>query len=196
MKLILGLGNPGKKYQNTRHNIGFEVVNLLTEKLSLNLKLNKKFSAIIGQAKIDGQKLILSQPQKFMNLSGIVAKKLISYYNIDAQDLWVIADDVNLSLGKIKIRHKGSAGGHNGLQSVIDNLGSEEFIRIRIGIALLKTRPETAPKMETKISQKNFVLSRFTKAESKIIKKTIQKTTTIILESLKANKIEAHTYHS
>ncbi len=195
MKIILGLGNPGKKYENTRHNVGFEVVNLLAEKLSLNLKLDKKFSAKTAQSKINSTKFILTQPQKFMNLSGIVAKSLSSYYDIDAKNLWVITDDINLALGEIRIRHKGSSGNHNGLQSIIDNIKSEDFIRIRLGVASLETRPETAAKMETKISQKNFVLSRFKKAELVIIKKTIQKTITITLESLKKNKIQSHTYH-
>ena len=195
MKIIFGLGNPGKKYQNTRHNLGFRVVDFMTEKLSPNLKLNKKFSAKIIKTKIGGKKIILVKPEKFINLSGIVVKKLISYYNIEVKNLWIIIDDLNLPLGEIRIRHKGSSGGHNGLQSIIDEIKSEDFTRIRVGIAPLETRPQTAPKMENRISQKDFVLSDFEKAESKIIKKVIQKTATIILESLKTGQIKAHTYH-
>jgi len=194
MKLIIGLGNPGKNYQNTRHNVGFMTINQLAKKLDLNFKYSKKFQADIAQTKIKGDKVILIKPQNFINLSGQIVKNLISYYNIKVKDLLVISDDINLPLGEIRIRHRGKSGGHNGLQSIINYIKSENFSRIKIGVANLTGQPEIALRLN-EISKKEFVLSNFNKAELKIINKVITATSGIIIKYLKNNIIEAHTFH-
>lgn len=194
MKIIIGLGNKGEKYKNTRHNIGFQVIDYLTDKLNLNLILSKKFQAEIVKDQHERQDILLIKPQKFMNLSGMVAKKILSYYNVNTKKLIVICDDVNLPLGTIRIRKTGRAGGHNGLQSIIDHLKTDRFIRIRIGVAQLENRPSIAKKSESKISRRELVLSTFNKAEQSIINQMIKKVSSIILESIKKGDFKAHTY--
>ena len=134
MYIIVGLGNPGKQYNNTRHNIGFDVIDALamTEKIDV---LEKKHKALIGKGIIDGQKVILAKPQTFMNLSGESVSELIQYYKVDEKsELIVISDDISLDVGQIRIRKKGSAGGHNGLKSIIGHLGHDQFHRIKMGV--------------------------------------------------------------
>lgn len=130
MKLIVGLGNPGKKYENTRHNTGFLTMDKLAERL--NVKINRKaFVSSIGKA----NDVIIMKPETFMNNSGLAVRKAINYYHLDpSKDLIVVYDDLDLPVGKIRLREKGSAGGHNGIKSIISNLGTQEFCRIRVGI--------------------------------------------------------------
>lgn len=131
---IVGLGNPEKKYENTRHNIGFDVIDALAEKYSIAVR-EKGFKALFGKGVIEGQRVLLVKPQTYMNLSGESVREVTDYYKIDAEeDLIVISDDVSLEVGGIRIRKKGSAGGHNGLKNIIKHFGTENFCRIRMGV--------------------------------------------------------------
>lgn len=134
MYIIVGLGNPGKDYSNTRHNIGFDVIDKLADKEGISV-IEKKHKAIFGKGYIGAQKVILAKPQTFMNLSGESVRELIDYYKVDeTANLIVISDDISLGVGQIRIREKGSAGGHNGLKNIIAHLGHDKFIRIKMGV--------------------------------------------------------------
>lgn len=134
MYIIVGLGNPGKDYENTRHNIGFMVIDEAAGKYNISVS-EKKHKAIIGKGYIGGQKVILVKPQTYMNLSGESVRDIIDYYKIEEKtELIVISDDISLDVGQLRIRKKGSAGGHNGLKNIILHLGHDEFQRIRMGV--------------------------------------------------------------
>ena len=134
MYIIAGLGNPTAEYAHTRHNVGFEVVSILADRFDIATDYIKH-KAVCGRGVIEGNKVLLAMPQTFMNLSGESIRELVSYYKIDAaSELIVIYDDVDLPVGKIRIRPSGSAGGHNGMKNIIANLSTDEFIRIRIGV--------------------------------------------------------------
>lgn len=133
MKCIIGLGNPGKKYEKTRHNIGFMVVDELARRHNFSLS-KKKFNGIYAMENIQNEKVIVMAPQTYMNLSGEAVRPLMEYYNLDIEDILVIYDDLDLPTGKIRLRQKGGHGGHNGIRSIIANVGNKEFKRIRIGI--------------------------------------------------------------
>ena len=134
MYVIAGLGNPDKKYQNTRHNIGFDVIDALAEKYNISMN-EKKHKAICGKVMIAGEKVLLMKPQTYMNLSGESIAEVMAFYKLDpAEDLIVIFDDISLSPGNIRIRAKGSAGGHNGIKSIIAETGSSDFARIKVGV--------------------------------------------------------------
>lgn len=163
MKLIVGLGNPGEKYSKTRHNIGFEVIDMLAEDLKIS-GFREKFQGFIGEATVKDEKVYLLKPQTFMNLSGNSIKEVLKFYKIDPEeDLIVIYDDMDLDLGKLKIKVKGSPAGHNGIKSIISHIG-ENFIRLKCGIGKAKSREETV----------NFVLGRFSKEESKDVDPMIE----------------------
>ena len=131
MFIIVGLGNPSKEYEGTRHNVGFEVIDRLAEKYNISVDV-KKHRAYIGKGMIEGQKVILAKPQTYMNLSGESVRSLLDYYKIDEEgELLVIYDDVSLDNGQIRIRAKGSAGGHNGIKNIIAHLGGQVFPRDR-----------------------------------------------------------------
>jgi len=133
MFIIVGLGNPGKKYEKTRHNMGFMAVDLLAEKMAISV--NKlKFKALVGEGMLAGQRIILAKPQTFMNLSGESVREVMDYYKIPPENLLVIYDDIDVDRGLIRIRKKGSAGTHNGMRSVLPAVGTTDFPRIRIGI--------------------------------------------------------------
>lgn len=153
MYIIVGLGNPGKKYENTRHNMGFITLDLLAEKF--DIKINKiKFKALVGEGFISGHKVLLVKPQTYMNLSGNSVREVMSFYKEDIENLIVIYDDLDTPLGSIRVRKKGSAGTHNGMRSVIYDLQDDNFPRIRIGIG-----------QERKGDLVDFVIGGFTKAE-------------------------------
>src|SRR5690606_6213301 len=133
MKFFVGLGNPGIKYEGTRHNIGFTVIDRLAEKLSIQID-KQQFNADYGMDVVGDEKVILFKPLTYMNLSGEAVRSFLDYYRIDLDDMVVIYDDLDLPLGKLRLRQKGSAGGHNGVKSIIDHVGSGEFKRIRFGI--------------------------------------------------------------
>lgn len=160
MKLIVGLGNPGIKYKNTRHNIGFMFVDSVVDDAKVIMKLSAKLKAQIGFCEINGEKVCLCKPMTYMNLSGEAVKAVMKYYNISIEDILVIHDDLDLSTGRIRIRERGSCGGHNGMRSIIEQLGSSEIKRIRIGI-------------DKKDNVIDYVLSRFTKDEMENISKDL-----------------------
>lgn len=134
MYLIVGLGNPGEEYEKTRHNLGFRVVNELASRLGLK-SLKSKHQSFIGEGTIAGHKVILAEPQTFMNNSGATVRGILAWHKIDPKKLIVIYDDVDLSVGQIRVREQGSAGGHHGIESVIAHVGTSEFARVRIGIS-------------------------------------------------------------
>ena len=134
MYLVVGLGNPGEKYAHTRHNIGFDVLDALADKYHISIS-EKKHRALFGRGVIGGQKVVLAKPQTFMNLSGESVAELLHYYKLDpAGQMLVIYDDISLAPGQIRIRKKGSAGGHNGIKNIIAQCGTQDFARIRVGV--------------------------------------------------------------
>lgn len=134
MYIIVGLGNPDRQYQNTRHNIGFDVIDVIADKNNITVK-ERKHKALIGKGLVGGQKAVLVKPQTYMNLSGESVREVIDFYKIDEKsELIVISDDISLDVGQIRIRKKGSAGGHNGLKNIILHLGHDEFQRVKMGV--------------------------------------------------------------
>jgi peptidyl-tRNA hydrolase, PTH1 family len=169
MKIIFGLGNPGKNYEFTRHNIGFVVLDFIAKKLSL--EFTKFYDVSLNlKTNIENESVIFSKPITFMNLSGTAVRKNMDYYKVEPKDILVIVDDINLELGNIRFREKGSAGGHNGLKSIIEHLGTNDFSRLRIGIS--------APANKKHIP--DFVLSKFSQAEKETTLLTIEKSFEII----------------
>ncbi len=168
MKIVIGLGNPGNKYTKTRHNIGFAVIDKFTK--SCNVELTKKSrDSVISKCIIEGEEVLFVKPQLFMNLSGGPTKRIVGKYNCDLSEILVILDDINIPLGKIRIREKGSSGGHNGLKSISNHLTTTCFPRLRIGVG-------SGLQEDTK----EFVLSRFTKEENDIIQCTLDKACEVI----------------
>ncbi|MFC3882069.1 aminoacyl-tRNA hydrolase [Bacillus songklensis] len=164
MKLIVGLGNPGRDYEYTRHNIGFMIIDELADRF--NIRLDKmKFNGLYGQGIVKGEKVILLKPLTYMNLSGESIRPLMDYYNIEIEDFLVIYDDLDLPQGKIRLRTKGSPGGHNGIKSIQHHLKTQEFKRIRVGI----DRPQNGMKVT------DYVLGRFTNEEMVLLKEAIHK---------------------
>lgn len=163
MKCIVGLGNPGKKYDGTRHNIGFMVVDRLSDVLNIPID-NKKFKCDYGVGLVNGEKVMLVKPQTFMNLSGEGVRPLVDYYNVELEDVFVLYDDLDLALGTLRLRQKGSGGGHNGIKSLNQHFASEAYKRLRIGI----DRPLPGE------SVSRYVLSTFPKADSELLDKVIE----------------------
>ena len=133
MFLIVGLGNPGRQYEHTRHNAGFDVMDALAEKYNISIS-ESGHKALFGKGMIGGQKVILAKPQTFMNLSGESLRPIMDFYKLEPEDFIIIHDDIDLDVGRLRIRRKGSAGGHNGLKSIISHLGSMDFPRVKIGV--------------------------------------------------------------
>lgn len=165
MFVIAGLGNPGREYENTRHNIGFRVIDDIAKKYQIAM-LERKHKAVIGKGYIDGQKVILVKPLTYMNLSGESIREVTDYYKVDVTtQLVVVSDDISLDVGQLRIRKKGSAGGHNGLKNIILHLGSENFMRIRMGVS---DKPQG-------YDLKDYVLGHFTDGEIKVLSETSEK---------------------
>lgn len=159
MYLIVGLGNPGKQYENTRHNVGFDAVDLLVDEYRVPSS-GKQHKAMYGKGVIAGQKVILAKPLTYMNLSGESVRALVDYYKIDPEEeLIVIYDDISLDVGKLRIRAKGSAGGHNGIKNIIAHVGGSVFPRIKVGVG------EKPPKYDLA----DYVLGHFSKAEQELM---------------------------
>ena len=155
MFIIVGLGNPSKEYEGTRHNAGFEVIDRIADKYNISVD-TKKHHALIGKGIIGGQKVILAKPQTFMNLSGESVRSLLDYYKVDEeQELIVIYDDISLDNGQIRIRAKGSAGGHNGIKNIIAHLGGQVFPRVKVGVGEKPSKYDLA----------DYVLGHFSKEE-------------------------------
>lgn len=133
MFLIVGLGNPGKKYEDTRHNVGFKTIDYLSEKWDIPVK-KIKFRALIGEGIVGGEKVVLAKPSTFMNLSGESVGEIARYYNLAPEEIIVVQDDVALPVGRLRIRPSGSDGGHNGIKSILYHLQSDKFIRLKIGV--------------------------------------------------------------
>jgi PTH1 family peptidyl-tRNA hydrolase len=191
MKIIIGLGNPGEKYKNTRHNVGF----LTLEKLALRKEISavgeklkfineSRFNAQVGSTQHKGEKIILVKPQTFMNSSGEAVIKLMQYFKADISDLIVIYDDVDIPLGQIRVRLNGSSAGHNGLQSIIDTLSTDQFVRIRIGISDLSKNLNKIPEKENQIETKDYVLSQFSNREIQMVGKVIDEVTELLISCL------------
>ena len=178
MKLIVGLGNLGEKYANSRHNLGFMVLDELAEKMlplsktrwQIDKKANSQF------IKVDSQ-LILVRPQTMMNASGFAVAKLASFYKVKPEDIWVVHDDIDLPLGKIKIRLGGAAGGHRGVESIIEQLGTDQFVRFRLGIGHPRLRPGFSGQAGRGSDQlvEKYVLRRFDVNDASKVKKVIKK---------------------
>lgn len=164
MYLIVGLGNPEPEYCNTRHNMGFDVINKLG--LKYNIKIEKNgFNALYGTGTIEGKKVILCKPQTFMNLSGEAIIQFVNYYKIDKEKIIIIYDDIDLNPGTVKIRKKGGAGSHNGMKSVVKNLGTTEFPHVRVGTGTPKDKSDLI----------NYVIGKLGKDEYEILMEGIQK---------------------
>lgn len=165
MYIIVGLGNPTKEYDNTRHNIGFSFIDTLANEYDIHMT-DKKHKAVIGKGIIEGQKVILAKPQTYMNLSGESVRDLVDYYKIDVPtELIIVSDDISLSPGAIRIRKKGSAGGHNGLKNIIQHVGTDTFQRIRIGVGEKPKQYDLA----------DYVLGHFSEEEMKWMKEGVSK---------------------
>ncbi len=174
MYVILGIGNPGKQYENTKHNIGFISLDYLAA--SCNIKISKiKHKAIIGEGNIAGEKVLLVKPQTFVNLSGESAREILDFYKIPPENLIVIYDDIHLEQGRIRIRPKGSDGGHNGIKSLLYHVKSDAFVRVRLGVGEV---PEH-------FSQVDWVLSKFSQDEIKTVSKAVDKIPGIVEEIIK-----------
>jgi len=163
MKVIVGLGNPGKEYEETRHNIGFKVIGKLARENNISVTKNKH-KALIGDGIIATEKVMLVMPQTFMNLSGESVGAILNFYKIDVEDLIVVYDDISLNVGDLRIRQKGSAGGHNGMKNIIAHLGTDNFTRIKVGVGNKPVGRDLA----------DYVLGKFPKGESKIVSTSIE----------------------
>lgn len=155
MYIIVGLGNPGKQYAHTRHNVGFDTIDILADKYNISVDI-KKHKALCGKGMIGGQKVVLAKPQTFMNLSGESVRELVDFYKIDPEEeLIVIYDDISLEPGQLRVRPKGSAGGHNGIKNIIAHLGTQVFKRVKVGVGEKPKGYDLA----------DYVLGRFSKED-------------------------------
>ncbi|MEF9839888.1 MAG: aminoacyl-tRNA hydrolase [Lachnospiraceae bacterium] len=180
MFMIIGLGNPTMQYDKTRHNVGFEVIDMLAAKYNISVD-GRKNRAYVGKGMIAGHKVLLAKPQTYMNLSGESVRGLIDYYKLDEeQELLIICDDVSLDVGQLRIRKKGSAGGHNGLKNIIAHLGTQVFLRIKIGVGEKPKGYDLA----------DYVLGHFSKAEQELMEEGYQKAVEAI-EEIIDGKVDA-----
>ena len=177
MKIVIGLGNPGKKYEKTRHNIGFIAVDNLRKKFNISDE-REKFQALVSEKNIDGEKVIFLKPQTFMNLSGNSVIEIVNFYKLNPKkDIIVIYDDMDLSFGDIRIREKGSSGGHNGIKSIISHIG-EEFIRIKCGIGAKEK------------DAVEHVLGEFNQTEQKDLDEILEKINNCVIEMLSVQNLD------
>ena len=175
MKLIVGLGNPGKKYDKTRHNMGFMVVDLLADQAKIDVD-KEVFHALMGRGTIYNEDVIIFKPQTFMNLSGTAVQEVVHYFKIDISDIIVVYDDMALEPGRIRLRHEGSSGGHKGMQNIIDCLSTEQIKRIRVGIG----EPGDWDNVD-------YVLSKPLKDEMPLIDEAIENACNALKEALKSD---------
>jgi len=176
MILLVGLGNPGEKYEKTRHNIGFRIIDAFAEKNNFPaFKFAQKFNTFTAEENFAAKKILLAKPQTFMNNSGKAIQKIISFNKLPIPNLWVINDDIDLPIGKIKISKESGSAGHKGVESIISNLSSQSFIRFRIGVQPAKGKPKRV---------EGFVIKNFSKDEEKIIPEIIGKAVSAIETAL------------
>lgn len=180
MKIIVGLGNPGKEYENTRHNVGFMAIDKMAENLNINVNKNK-FNGLIGEGTINDEKIFLVKPQTFMNLSGNCVQEIAKFYKVQVEDIIVIHDDIDIEFGKIRIRTSGSPGTHNGMRNITDMLQSQKFPRVRIGVGKPKENQELY----------NFVLSEFDANEMKVLQECIKNVADAVLEIINNGILKA-----
>ncbi len=162
MYIIIGLGNPDNKYVGTRHNMGFDVVDRLAYQHNITMD-TVKHKALLGKGVIGGQKVLLAKPLTYMNLSGESVRALVDFYKVTPADIIVVYDDIALDLGRIRVREKGSAGGHNGMKNIILHLGTQEFVRVRVGVG------EKPPRMDLA----DYVLSRYKAEEMPLVREGV-----------------------
>lgn len=177
--IVAGLGNPGRRYDNTRHNVGFETIDFLSDKYRINVS-KVKFKAVIGDGDIEGERVILVKPQTFMNLSGECVREIIEWYKIPLSNIIIVYDDIDLPLGKIRVRPGGSSGTHNGMRSIIYQIQDDNFPRVRIGIG----RPPEGWQLA------DFVLSKFSEDDRKKVNESI-KSASEAVESIIKTSVEA-----
>lgn len=163
-KLIVGLGNPGRKYRSTKHNVGFDVVDLIRHQLGVN-RFESKYNSLVSIVKISEKPVVLAKPMTFMNVSGKAVKELVDYFGLALDSICVVYDDLNLDLGVLRLRRSGSAGGHNGIKSIIEHLDSQDFPRLRIGIG----RPPDD------VEWMDYVLSEFSEPDRELIDSSIER---------------------
>lgn len=179
MYIIIGLGNPSREYQATRHNIGFDAITRLSDDYNIPLDF-KKHKALCGKGYIDGEKVLLAEPQTFMNRSGESVRELVDFYKVSPGEIIVIYDDISLAVGQLRLRGKGSAGGHNGMKSIISHLGTQEFARIKVGVGDKPKGWDLA----------DYVLGHFSNEEQPVIRDALKKTSdaakTIIKDGMEA----------
>ncbi|MCR4650070.1 MAG: aminoacyl-tRNA hydrolase [Lachnospiraceae bacterium] len=165
MFVIVGLGNPGKEYENTRHNAGFNCVDVLASRYNISIRENE-YKALVGKGYIEGRKVVLVKPQTYMNNSGEAVRAVTDYYKADPEsEMIIVYDDISLNVGMLRIRDKGSAGGHNGIKSIINHLGTQVFLRIKIGVG------DKIPQMDLA----DHVLGHFSKEDSELMKESFEK---------------------
>lgn len=172
MKIIVGLGNPGKEYERTRHNTGFMVLDRLSEKLNIEIS-QSKFKGLYGKGKYKGEDVLLLKPQTYMNLSGESLRAVMDFFKVDLEDVLVVYDDLDMPVGKLRLRQSGSAGGHNGIKNIILHTGSQNFNRIRVGIDRSKY-----------IKVVDWVLSRFSKEEEAAIEQGVENASEAVIDYL------------
>lgn len=178
MFLIVGLGNPGKEYENTRHNIGFKVIDNIASEYNIDIN-RQKFKGMCGEGFIENQKVILLKPTTYMNLSGESIREVVDFYKLSNEEVIVIYDDISLNVGRLRIRDKGSAGGHNGIKSIIAHLGTDVFPRIKVGVG------------QPNVDLVKYVLGNFTKEEMEVLSESIDASTKAVREMIKNDTTSA-----
>jgi len=178
MKLIVGLGNPGEEYEATRHNVGFKVIDKISNQYNINVN-RQKFKGMYGEGFIEGEKVILLKPSTYMNLSGESLREVINFYKISNEDVIVIYDDISLDIGRLRLREKGSAGGHNGIKSIIANLGTDIFPRIKVGVG------------QPNEDLVKYVLGKFSKDEMLVLDQSIEAAMKAVGQIVKSDIKEA-----
>ena len=186
MYIIAGLGNPGKQYAQTRHNVGFDTIDILADKYNISVD-TKKHKALCGKGMIEGQKVVLAKPQTFMNLSGESVRELVDFYKINPEEeLIVIYDDISLEPGQLRIRPKGSAGGHNGIKNIIAHLGTQVFKRVKVGVGEKPSRMDLA----------DYVLGHFSKEEQATMADAVKEAADAVCEIVNVGIAQAMNDHN
>lgn len=193
MKLIVGLGNPGKEYEKTRHNVGFMVLDAIASELGGQFCELSRWNASTLELQVNGEKVILMKPLTFMNRSGEAVAKFAHYYHIEPKDIWVVSDDLDLPIGRIRVRDEGGSGGHNGLKSIIEVLGTEAFGRIRLGISEFEGDMKSTDAIRREPEASIFVLQSFSKREQELAEQAVEQAARLIIESLNKRELTGHT---